>query len=279
MASPEAKVLLENENRKQLNESDTMEIDLVELMYRLLEKAKYIILAALLGAILAGGYTFWLVTPKYTATSKLYVVNGTNSVIDLSALNMGTQLASDYKEVFSNWHVHERVLEKLDLPYSYNQLNKMVSVTNSDSQRILHINVVSTTPEEAKLLADTYAQVAQEFIAETMSTQRPNIFEEALRPTAPSSPNKTRNIILGFMLGAIVAAGIVVVQFIVDDRIHSEEDITKYLNLPVLGMMPSQRQGAKSKKGKAQPHKSTEKAKGAEGAENTKSAKREEAEK
>lgn len=248
MASPEAKALLENENLNQLNDSDTMEIDLVELMYRLLEKAKYIILAALLGAILAGGITYWLITPKYTATSKLYVVNSANSVIDLSALNMGTQLASDYKEVFSNWHVHERVLEKLDLPYSYTQLNKMISVTNSDSQRILHINVTTTTPEEAKLMADTYAQVAQEFIAETMSTQRPNIFEEALRPTSPSSPNKTRNIILGFMLGAIVAAGIVVVQFIVDDKIHSEEDITKYLGLPVLGMMPSQRQGNKGKR-------------------------------
>lgn len=245
MASPETKALLENENRKQGMQSDTMEIDLVELMYRLLEKAKYIILAALLGAIISGAYTFFRITPLYTATSKLYVVNSANSVIDLSALNVGTQLASDYKEVFSNWHVHERVLQKLDLPYSYKQLNDMVSVSNSESQRILHIKVTSPSPEEAKLLADTYAQVAQEFIAETMSTQRPNIFQEALRPTAPSSPNKTRNIILGFMLGAILAAGIVVVQFIVDDRIHSEEDIAKYLDLPVLGMMPSQRQKKK----------------------------------
>ena len=266
MASPETKALLENENRKQGMQSDTMEIDLVELMYRLLEKAKYIILAALLGAIISGAYTVFRITPLYTATSKLYVVNSANSVIDLSALNMGTQLASDYKEVFSNWHVHERVLQKLDLPYSYKQLNDMVSVSNSESQRILHIKVTSPSPEEAKLLADTYAQVAQEFIAETMSTQRPNIFQEALRPTAPSSPNKTRNIILGFMLGAILAAGIVVVQFIVDDRIHSEEDITKYLDLPVLGMMPSQRQEAKNKK-KAQQRK------------NEGSAKREETEK
>ena len=254
MASPETKALLENENRKQGMQSDTMEIDLVELMYRLLEKAKYIILAALLGAIISGAYTVFRITPLYTATSKLYVVNSANSVIDLSALNMGTQLASDYKEVFSNWHVHERVLQKLDLPYSYKQLNDMVSVSNSESQRILHIKVTSPSPEEAKLLADTYAQVAQECIADTMSTQRPNIFQEALRPTAPSSPNKTRNIILGFMLGAILAAGIVVVQFIVDDRIHSEEDITKYLDLPVLGMMPSQRQEVKGNK-KKQPHK------------------------
>ena len=221
---------------EQANES---EIDLVELFYRLLENLKYIVLAALLGAVLTALYTFNFVTPKYTATSKLYVVNTSNSVVDLSALQIGTQLASDYKEVFSNWHVHERVIEELGLPYSYSQLNSMVSVTNTQSQRILHIKVTSTSPDEAKLLADTYARVAQEFIAETMDMDRPNIFEEALKPTAPSSPNKTRNIILGFMLGGLLAAAVVVIQFIIDDRIRNEEDITKYVNLPVLGVMPA----------------------------------------
>ncbi len=215
------------------------EIDLVELFYHLLENLKYIVLAALLGAVLAALYTFNFVTPKYTATSKLYVVNTSNAVVDLSALQIGTQLASDYKEVFSNWHVHERVIEELNLEYSYGQLNSMVSVTNTQSQRILNIKVTSTSADEAKLLADTYAKVAQEFIAEKMDMDRPNIFEEALKPSGPSSPNKTRNIILGFLLGGMLAAAIVMIQFIIDDRIRSEEDITKYVDLPVLGVMPA----------------------------------------
>ena len=223
----------------QQNEEET-EIDLLELFYRLLDNAKYIIATAILGAVIAGVYTFFFVTPMYTATAKLYVVNPNNSVVDLSALQMGSQLAADYKEVFSNWHVHERVLQKLDLPYSYGQLNGMVWVTNSEAQRILHIHVKSPSPDEAKAMADAYAEVAQEFIAETMSTQRPNIFEEALRPGAPSSPNKTRNIMLGFLAGGFVSAGIVVLLFLLDDRIHSEDDIVKRLNLPVLGMMPSE---------------------------------------
>ena len=84
------------------NEVGETEIDLVELFYRLLENLKFIIPAALIGALLAGVYTFNFVTPKYTATSKLYVVNTSNSVVDLSALQIGSQLASDYKEVFSN---------------------------------------------------------------------------------------------------------------------------------------------------------------------------------
>ena len=147
--------------------------------------------------------------------------------------------------------MHERVIEELNLPYSYSQLNGMVSVTNTESQRILHIKVVSTSPDEAKLLADTYARVAQEFIAEKMDMNRPNIFEEALKPTAPSSPNKTRNIVFGFLLGGLLAASIVVIQFLMDDRIRTEEDISRYVNLPVLGLMPDTeiiRTGTKSKR-------------------------------
>ena len=221
-----------------VQESDELEIDLVELMYRLLEKAKYIILAAVLGAIVAGVITFQFMEPTYTATSKLYVLNSKDSALSLSDLQIGTQLASDYIEVFSNWHVHEMVNQRMGTDYSYTQLGKMVKVTNPSDTRILYIEVETGSPEEAKLMADTYALVAQEFIAAKMETEMPNVFEEALQPTKPSSPHKTRNIVLGFMLGALLAGGIITVQFISDDRIRTSENLEKHLGMATLGMMP-----------------------------------------
>lgn len=238
------------------HEPEEMEIDLVELMYRLLEKAKYIILAAIAGAIIAGVITFQFMTPSYTATSKLYVLNSKDSALSLSDLQIGTQLASDYIEVFSNWHVHEMVNQRMGTDYTYSQLNNMVSVSNPTGTRILYIKVNAGSPEEAKTMADTYAAVAQEFIAAKMETEMPNVFEEALQPSAPSSPNKTRNVILGFMLGAVLACGIIVVQFITDDRIRTSESLEKHLGMATLGMMPTTKgnevtKGKKHKRGGA----------------------------
>lgn len=238
------------------HEPEEMEIDLVELMYRLLEKAKYIILAAIVGAIIAGVITFQFMTPTYTATSKLYVLNSKDSALSLSDLQIGTQLASDYIEVFSNWHVHEMVNQRMGTDYTYSQLNNMVSVSNPSGTRILYIKVNAGSPEAAKTMADTYAAVAQEFIAAKMETEMPNVFEEALQPSAPSSPNKTRNVILGFMLGAVLACGIIVVQFITDDRIRTSESLEKHLGMATLGMMPTTKgnevsKGKKSKRGGA----------------------------
>lgn len=220
------------------------EIDLVELMYRLLEKWAIIVLSCILGAVIACAYTLFMVTPQYTATSKLYVVNSKDSAINLSDLQIGNYLASDYMEVFSNWHVHEMVLERLGLPYSYKQLSNMITVTNPNDTRILYIKAVSPDPQEAKDLADTYAEVAREFIAVKMDTEQPNIFEEALLPTAPSSPNKTKNVLLGFLLGMVVSCGIIILQFLMDDRLRSSDDIEKYVQLPTLGMMPKQNKKA-----------------------------------
>ena len=231
-------------------EQEGTEIDLIELMYRLLDKIWIIIVAALLGAAIAGVWTFEFVTPMYTATAKLYVLNANDSVVNLSDLQIGTYLAADYQEVFSNWHVHEMMNRNLNLDYPYSKLNKMVQVSNPTGTRILYVMVTSPSALEAKQMADEYTKVAQEFIALKMETKEPNIFEEALLPSVPSSPSKTRNILIGFLLGLLLAGGVITLQFVMDDRIKSSEDIEKYFNLTTLGAMPKMKSGAQGGKQK-----------------------------
>ena len=224
--------------REDNNEEFT--IDIVELLTCLLDNAKYIISISLLCAVVAGVIVFMFITPVYTATSKLYIMSSDDSAINLSDLQMGTYLASDYQEVFYNWHVHESVIQKLSLPYDYETISGMLEVTNPSDTRILYISITSEDPKEAKLIADTYADVAQEFITATMETREPSIFEEALLPTVPSAPHKLRIIILAFICGFIVSCGFITVKFILDDRIRTASDIEKYLDLTVIGMMPMQ---------------------------------------
>ena len=226
-----------NQNSSQDKE---IEIDLVELFYRILENVRYIILAALIGAVAMFAVTVTLMTPMYQTTSKLYVLNSSSS-ITLQDLQIGTNLAADYQEVFDNWNLHELAiqrLEKLGRFYTYTKISKMIAVSQPNSQRVMYITATSPDPDEVKLLADTYADVAREFIATRMDTKEPNIFQYALRPNAPYSPNKTRNAALGFILGALVAIAIITLRYIMDDKVHSSDDIEKHLGMPALGVMP-----------------------------------------
>lgn len=215
------------------------EIDLVELFYYLLERAKWIIAAALLGALVMGLYSQFIATPMYQATSKLYVLNSDDSAVDLADLQIGSYLAEDYQQVFNTWEVHEQVLQNLGLNYSYAALQGMLSVSNPTDTRLLYITVTSADPVEATNLANEYAAVAQDFIYNVMDTEEPSMFSRALEPTGPISPQKTRNVILGFLLGAILMAAVFVVRFLMDDKIKTVDDITKYVGLPTLAVVPA----------------------------------------
>ena len=219
--------------------SNTSEIDLVALFFRFLEKIHWILLTALVGAAIAGVLVFKVITPIYEATAKIYIV-GSDTTISLSDLQIGSNLAADYQEVFKNWHVHELVDKRLNLNYSYTQLSNMITVTNPANTHVLYVTVKSKDPAEAKSIADTYAQVAREFIAAKMDMREPNIFEEAKLPDKPSSPRKARDIVIGFLLGALLSMAVVTVKFLGDDRICSSEDIEKVGNLSTLGLIPLQ---------------------------------------
>ena len=142
-------------------EPEEDEIDLYALLVRVVERWYWLLAAALVGALLAGIYSFVIAKPVYEATSKLYVLNNKDSAINLSDMQLSTYLANDYQEVFSNWHVHEMVMERLGLDYTYSEMDKKVSVTNPSNTRILYITVKSTSPVEAQQLANTYAEVAR----------------------------------------------------------------------------------------------------------------------
>lgn len=213
-------------------------IDLMEMAYRLLARWKLILSLALILALAAALYTSFYVTPMYQATSTIYVLSRSDSAINMSDLQIGTALTKDYIKVFKMWEVHEKVISNLNLPYSYSQMRSKLSVVNDSDTRMLDITFTSPSPEEAAAVANEYAKVGSAYIAESMSTDKPNIMSVALVPSNPVSPNKTKNVMLGFILGAVLACGIVVIQMLLDDKYKTAEDIRKYTGLATLAIVP-----------------------------------------
>ena len=219
------------------DEIDT-ENDLLEMALRMLERWKLIVIGALLGAIIAGFYSFVLATPMYEATSKLYVLNSSDSAINLSDLQIGSYLTSDYIEVFNTWEVHEIVRQNLKLSYTNEELQNMMTLKNPSNTRILYITIKSSDPQEAATLANEYAEVAGRYISSTMEMDEPNVLSEAQVPEHPVSPKKKLYVAIGFIVGALLMCGIVVVQFMLDDKIKNEDDVKKYIGLPTLAVVP-----------------------------------------
>lgn len=220
------------------NQTNEESIDLVELMYRLLASWKLIVCLALVFAVAAGAYSIFFVTPMYQATSTIYVLSRRDSAINISDLQIGTALTNDYLKVFDMWEVHEEVISDLQLPYSYSEMRSMLSVTNDKDTRMLDITITSPHAEETALIANEYAKVVSQYIADTMATDKPSTMSVARVPTNPVNMKWTRNIIVGFLLGCLLAVGIIVVVMLRDDKYKTAEDIRQYTGLVTLSMVP-----------------------------------------
>lgn len=225
-------------NLSQPVESDEETIDLLELLYALLGKWREIAAATVACALIAAIGVLFFVTPKYQASSTIYVISRKDSAINISDLQIGTALTDDYIQVFHMWEVQEKVISNLDLPYTYNQLDGMLSVTNASNTRMLEITVTSESAQEAADIANEYATVVRDYIAKKMATDKPSIMSTALVPTVPVSPNKTKSILLGALLGFVVSAGVIVVMTLLDDTYKTADDIKKYTGLVTMAVIP-----------------------------------------
>jgi capsular polysaccharide biosynthesis protein len=200
-----------------------------------------------LGTMLMGCYAFFLSTPVYQATSKLYIMNQDGLSLDMADLNIGSALTMDYQEVFKTWEVHEMVRGMLSLDYSYKEMQDMLTVSNPNDTRLLYITVKHTDPQIATSLANAYATAAKTFIYQTMETAEPNEFSIALVPSTAMGMSKARYMMAGFLAGMVLSLGVLAVQFIADDAPHTPEDISRTAGISVLAVVP--REVGKDKNG------------------------------
>ena len=224
----------EKENQAEV----TREIDLAELAYRLLMSWKLILCCVLVCAIGFGVYSTFFVTPMYEATATVFVLGDSDAILNLSAIQTGNALTQDYIKILETREVFESVKKKLNLPYSYSEMRKMLSVTNKDGTRMLDITVQSSKPAEAADIANQYAELGSARIAQIMAINKPSEVSRALTPVNPVSPNKARNVVLGGILGGVLACAYVAIRMIADDKYKTVEDIRKYTGLITLAVVP-----------------------------------------
>ena len=225
-------------DEKRINNNEE-EIDLLDLASTFLEHWHHLLLCLLVGAVVFNAYSFFCIAPTYQSTAKLYVVSASDdSVVNLSDLNLGTSLASDYEELMLSYPVLNRVIDALGLDTTSDQLKAAYTLTNPSDTRILEITATSTDPQTARDLAETMAKEAIDYLPETMSTLAPNIAQHAKLPEHKVGPSYLKYTAMGAMLGFILCAAFLTVCYLMDDTIHTPEDMEKYFDLVPLTTIP-----------------------------------------
>lgn len=217
---------------------NSREIDLVELFYVLLHNWKLLGLACILGVVLMAGYYGLFVRNTYEATTELYITN-TDSVISFQDLQIGSALTEDYRTIITSRTVLNKVISDLQLDTDYEELRKLITVTNPTGTHIISTSVKTTDIETSRNIANDLLNVSIEQIYQIIGTGKPTIIDyseaEAVEDVTPSL---FMFMAIGGFVGIFLVAAFIAVKMVLDNTIKNDDDVTKYLRLPVLSAVP-----------------------------------------
>jgi capsular polysaccharide biosynthesis protein len=228
-----------------------LEVNVGELLLVLLRRWWLI---ALCGIITASA--FWIstklfVTPVYQSVTKIFVLSQQEgNYLTTTDIQLSSYLTKDYAELIKSRTVAQEVIERLDLKMTPEGLMSLVSVQTKADTRIVTINVRNADPKLAQELANVIREVSAKQIVDVMGVEAVNMVDEANLPTAPFSPNVRNNALMGAAWGCLLAIALILLRYLLDDTIKSEEDVERYLELNVLAAIPVIEQPAAKKGGK-----------------------------
>ena len=216
------------------NDNASIEIDVLYLLRKLWSRKFFIIFIALVVGTIALLGSVFLIKPKYTSTTRIYVVSRTADSITNQDLQAGSYLVKDYQEVITSNEVLSSVIDKEKLSLTPNELSSMISVTIPTDTRVISISVEDDNAQEATTIANTVREVAAEKIKAVTKVDDVTTLEAAEVPKEPSSPNIKRNTLIGVIAGGGLAVISIIILEVHDDRVRRPEDIEDVLGLPLL---------------------------------------------
>lgn len=154
-------------------------------------------------------------------------------------ISEGQKLASLYGEIIKSRSVLKPVIEKLNLEMSPQQLASMINVSQVEETHIMNLAVTDTDPDRAKDIVNTIPGVFTEEVKRTLKANGVEVLDESLGgyPIASNSSNK---VLIAGVLGVMIGLFIIFLIEFLDNKVKTPQDMEKYFNIPVLGVIPNE---------------------------------------
>lgn len=211
-----------------------------------------IIIAVPAVCVLAGAFiTMFLIPPIYRASSMLIVNSqnnpssaAPNTAITSEQLKTASELVSTYSIIITSDTVLDKVIDNLELrkydsmeDITAEKLAKRIDVSAVNETQVMKISVNDKDEALAKAINAEIVNVSPEIIINTVKAGSVEIISPA-KSYGKVSPSLSKNTALCFAMGFVIALLIVFFKSMFDNTISTKEDIDRYLNLSVLGVVP-----------------------------------------
>ncbi|WP_139691845.1 YveK family protein [Sporolactobacillus terrae] len=217
-------------------------ISLKEIFQTLRKRLVMILSITLLAVLAASVVTFFVMTPKYDASTQILVNQSNannNSLYQTNAVQTNVQLVNTYSVIINNPAVLNQVIKKLNLDVTAEELKEMLTVSTEQNSQVFTLTAESTSPQQSVRIVNGVAQAFQSQVKKVMNVDNVSILSPAnvVSSLDPVKPKATINLAIAFVVGLMVSVGLAFLLEYMDNTIKTEEDIEHILGLPVLGVI------------------------------------------
>jgi capsular polysaccharide biosynthesis protein len=217
-------------------------LDIREFLFILRKHLNLLIIIPIACGLVCFGVSRWVITPQYQSDAIL-VVNAAQSSQTTSITNdqitAAQQLVSTYAIILKSDTVLNQVINNLNLSTDAKELAGSITVNGVNQTEVIDIAVRNPNPQTAADIANEIIRVAPAVIIDTVKAGSVEIISPAKKSDKPVSPNKVLNIAISLLAGFIVSVVISLAIEMMNNTFTSGEDVQKYLEYPVLGVIPN----------------------------------------
>lgn len=200
----------------------------------------------LVGILMSGavvGYEVFIQTPEYRSSIRILI--GQERGGDPSSLGADVQGLQDVTltmaEAVNSRSVAEGVVERLNLPMTPGDVLDNISAEQVSTTQFIEVSYTDTDPERAERVANAIGAEFSDKVSQ-VATGTNNVtaavWDSAVAPDDPASPNPLRDGVLAFVVGLMLGIGLAFLIDYLDESWQSVEEVELVAGAPTFGVIP-----------------------------------------
>lgn len=216
-------------------------INIQDIIDALKTRWQLIVAITLIATIISAAASFFLIKPKYEASTKLFIgkEESDKESYNNNDVQMYQKLLKTYSDVIMTKDLVGNAIDDDGINIKAEQALANLTVTPKTDTQILQISYKGEDREQAR---DIVQAVTDEFVkvsTDLISNANVKVVESVTLPEEPVSPNKKLNIAIAFVLGAMVGVGLSLLLEFMDNTFKDKDQVENILGVPVIGNIPN----------------------------------------
>lgn len=216
------------------------EIKITDILKILKKRMNLIISFMVISTVFSIFINYRLITPQYVAECKLFIGKETSEEGKYNAgdITLYQKLLNTYCELFKTTDLINSALKDKHYKISAQQVLGGLTVTPKADTQFITVTFKSTNAELCKKVLDSVTEEFTKEASELIPNGNVQIIEKAKVPKHPVSPNKQKNIAMGFLAGLLIGVILSFLLEYINNSFTRPEEIEEVLGIPVIGKIP-----------------------------------------